>query len=308
MRWQQVATLRKVATTLPFGYAIYRSLQRRFGRLKPNPWLRGTQTRLLLDLMTQADVPVVGARGFEVGTGYYPMVPSLLYLCGFQSSQTVDLQRLHDEAVFQGSLQLLAQDEAGFWQRMEGAVDRSVANERFAHLRACLVQGTDFREVANIVYEAPSDASKASVADESIDVHYSITVFEHIPASIILKILQEASRMLRPGGVAVHLVDLGDHFQHHDKSIPSIHFLRYSEEEWNRVAGNPMSYCNRIRASELVDLFEQAGFEIVALEKVVDDESLQALRDGFPLHQDFLRFEPDDLCTRSVRIAARKPF
>ena len=70
-----------------------------------------------------------------------------------------------------------------------------------------------------------------------MDYHISTTVFEHIPRADIARILKEAKRILKKGGVAIHFIDLSDHFQHQDKSITRINFLRYSDEEWDKIGG-----------------------------------------------------------------------
>ncbi|MBE9572765.1 MAG: methyltransferase domain-containing protein, partial [Proteobacteria bacterium] len=50
--------------------------------------------------------------------------------------------------------------------------------------------------------------------DASIDYHISTTVFEHIPGKDIERILNEAKRILKREGIAIHFIDLSDHFQH----------------------------------------------------------------------------------------------
>ena len=40
----------------------------------------------------------------------------------------------------------------------------------------------------------------------------------------------------------MHFVDLSNHFQHQDQSITRINFLKFSDLEWNRIAGNEFAY------------------------------------------------------------------
>lgn len=76
----------------------------------------------------------------------------------------------------------------------------------------------------NIVYLAPADAANIGLPDGSVDYHISTTVFEHIPREDIEWILKEAKRILKDDGIAIHFIDLSEHFQHQDKSISTITF------------------------------------------------------------------------------------
>jgi len=55
--------------------------------------------------------------------------------------------------------------------------------------------------------------------DASVDYHISTTVFEHIPKKGVARILKGVKRILKDDGIAIHFIDLSDHFQHQDKSI-----------------------------------------------------------------------------------------
>jgi hypothetical protein len=102
-------------------------------------------------------------------------------------------------------------------------------------------------------------------------------------------------------------VDLSDHFQHQDASMTRINFLRYSETEWQRIAENEFAYCNRQRASEYLALFQQQGFTVDRHEIEVDQESMSHLqKKGFPLHQRFSSYTPEDICSTSLSILLRK--
>ena len=51
------------------------------------------------------------------------------------------------------------------------------------------------------------------------------------------------------------MVDYSDHFSHSDQTISSINFLRYSDDEWQRYAGNRYMYMNRLRHDDVLALF-----------------------------------------------------
>lgn len=50
------------------------------------------------------------------------------------------------------------------------------------------------------------------LADQSFDVVFSISVIEHVPADKVAMVFSDMARVLRPGGVMIHLVDtyIGD--------------------------------------------------------------------------------------------------
>jgi ubiquinone/menaquinone biosynthesis C-methylase UbiE len=74
--------------------------------------------------------------------------------------------------------------------------------------------------------------------DACVDYHISNNVFEHILKADITRILKEIIRILKKDGIAIHFIDLIDHFQHQGSGITKINFLRYSEKEWDKIAGN----------------------------------------------------------------------
>jgi ubiquinone/menaquinone biosynthesis C-methylase UbiE len=162
------------------------------------------------------------------------------------------------------------------------------------------------QHLRNIVYLAPADAANTDLPDASIDYHISTTVFEHIPGEDIERILKEAKRILKEDGVAIHFIDLSDHFQHQDNSITRINFLRYSEKEWNKIAGNEFAYCNRLRASDYLALFKRAGFDVCRKEVREDKEARESMENGFMVDERFRDYKVDDLCATGLRVALKE--
>ena len=139
-----------------------------------------------------------------------------------------------------------------------------------------------------------------------MDYHISTTVFGHIPGEDIKRILKEAKRILKKDGVAIHFIDLSDHFQHQDKSITGINFLRYSEKERERIAGNEFADCNRLRASDYFGLFEELDFDVCRKEVQEDKEARRSMENGFMVDESFRDYSVDDLCTTGFRVALRE--
>lgn len=91
--------------------------------------------------------------------------------------------------------------------------------------------------------------------DQSVDFCFSNAVLEHIPKQDMALLARELVRVLRPGGICVHRVDLQDHMG------GQLNNLRFSEKVWeSRLFRSAGFYTNRIRFGEMIALFEQAGF------------------------------------------------
>lgn len=161
--------------------------------------------------------------------------------------------------------------------------------------------------LADIRYTAPGDGAATGLPENSVDVHYSINVLEHVPASEIRRILREAMRVMRPGGVLLHQVAPSDHFSHTDKSILAINCLKFSQSQWWMLAGNRCMYQNRMRLTDYLDLFREAGFVIEETTTSIEDRSLAALQNGFAVHPDFASHSPEVLATVQIIVKARKP-
>jgi hypothetical protein len=107
---------------------------------------------------------------------------------------------------------------------------------------------------------------------------------------------------LKPNGFALHFIDPSDHFQHQDSSITPINFLKYSDRDWNRIAGNQFAYCNRMRASDFLKLIAESGLDVVRSETKVNEQSKNALANGFKIDEKFRRYSTDDLCTTTLNV------
>ena len=156
----------------------------------------------------------------------------------------------------------------------------------------------------NIIYTAPGDARFVDLPSNSIDIHYSCTVFEHIPLGILDDILCESKRLIKKNGIILHLIDPSDHFAHQDKNISKINFLKYSNKKWKFIADNKFAYCNRLRYPDFINLFNKNNFNIVYEEKVIDERSLNELKNGFKVNTIFESYSITELATTEYNIMA----
>jgi SAM-dependent methyltransferase len=99
------------------------------------------------------------------------------------------------------------------------------------------------------------DSLKA-IPDGSVDFVWSQAVLEHIRRDAFLETLSELRRVMRPGGICSHRIDLQDHLD------GSLNNLRFSRRLWESdFMSRSGFYTNRIRFSEMLSFFKNAGFE-----------------------------------------------
>lgn len=306
MRWTTKARLQALLGALPepIGNPLYYALQRLNGSF------RVAKNRIYQDAAlafaekaAACGVELRDATAVEVGTGRRVTLPVCLWLMGAKRIHTVDLHRYLNDATINLDLCALLQD--GEFCR-HPRVDR----ERVAALARLVESGgtrAELFDLCGLRYLAPADATRLDLPTASIDLHLSFTVFEHIPAPILVPLLAEAARILRPDGLALHLIDHSDHFAHADRSLSPIHFLQFDDPQWDRLAGNRYMFMNRLRADDYESLYAHAGHEVVYHECLPDEQVRATLREGkIHLASRFADKPHDVLAGMSSWIGSRK--
>lgn len=308
MKWTTKAFIQRTLAQLPAGRRIYALGQRSVGGLRGFTCnSKVDQGWRLFEALAKTGRSVSGLTAVEVGTGWAPVVPLLFWLFGQKSCTANDTNRLLDEAlVVKTAAQLAAlHDEPA---QAQAAWRATVQPERLRQLRelaAAQAGAAEILRTCAITYRAPADAAATDWPDDSVDQVYSNTVLEHVPTGEIRGLFREAQRILRPGGVMFHLIDPSDHFAHSDGSISGVNFLQFSEDDFDRY-NTCFLYQNRLRAPSYRRLVEEAGFEIEHWDVRLNQRALKSLP-NLKVHPDFANFSPEELCSTSVRVVARKP-
>jgi SAM-dependent methyltransferase len=309
VNWRLKSLVQRACAALPVGSEqAYYGLQSMLGSLRrlPPPWerdmLRGAAS--LASWLREAGIPVEGRRVMEVGTGRWIDLPLGFFLCGARSVDTFDLHPYLKASLVEQSARLIGDAAAKVEELFLPVANPEALGPRLRVVREAR-GAADLMEKAAIRYHAPADAAATGLPDGSIDVHTSYTVFEHIPAATLTDILLEARRLLAPGGVVLHHIDPSDHFSHDDPRIPAIHFLRFSDAEWERYGGNQFGYHNRLRVNDYRRIFESCGFEILRFRESVDRRSMELLASGFSVDDRFRGLPPEALCCSVFRVLAR---
>jgi SAM-dependent methyltransferase len=168
--------------------------------------------------------------------------------------------------------------------------------------------------LSRVEHRAGVSSEALPFADAEFDLVYSVAALEHVPEPG--GTVRELWRVLKPGGLAIHEIDL----KHHGSDDP-LKFLEWNDAEW-RARARPYGadlaldsildrsytgevYCNRLRQRDWTDLFLRVGFDVEAAESVIrlDPDRVRPERFAAPF-----RARPiEDLQSLTVRIVARKP-
>ncbi len=200
----------------------------------------------------------------ELGTGWHPVIPVGLYLCGASVVWTIDIESLLLPASPVAVARLFAEYAASGrlseilpWAREDRIANMKKALEE--HAPDCT--GADFLKALDVKAQV-ADARDTGMPRASVDLFVSNCVLEHIPRDVIVQILREFKRVAAPGAIMSHLVDMSDHYADSDHSITPLNFLKYSDRRW-RWFNNSLHYQNRLRIQDYRQIHNEAGFTIL---------------------------------------------
>lgn len=152
--------------------------------------------------------------------------------------------------------------DAGSYAQLDLTVYRRLADE----LRAVGLAPPSLDNVSNLgelletcgaSYLTEGLASLRTLGDATVDLVFSQAVLEHVRKHEFLDTQRELARILKPSGICSHRVDLRDHLG------GKLNNLRFSSKIWESPFFFKSGfYTNRIRFSEMVSLFQQAGFAV----------------------------------------------
>jgi SAM-dependent methyltransferase len=189
-------------------------------------------------------------RALEIGTGKFLAHAVGPRLCGYERVLTIDRERQATPALAREAMAspVLARRFLSAWAPHDAYVSRlkRVRQTRFE---------PEALAAAGIEYRAPADALSLLSADERFDLVFSYTVLEHVPPHEVPGLLSASRRLLAPGGVALHFIDLEDHA---DPVNRPFDFLREPGKWTDENCG---VRGNRIRFSRWRRLLDESGLK-----------------------------------------------
>jgi SAM-dependent methyltransferase len=228
----------------------------------------------------------------ELGTGWYPVIPILFFLTSSGQVISVDIQ-----GWMTLKTQLATILKMKEW-RDKGKLDDLlpvINEERWEQLMSVLrdTSAFDCHRINQLIGLKPliQDARDLDIETGTVDFICSNNTLEHIPDQILRDILLEFKRVLKPGGVMSHFIDMSDHFAHFDSRITIYNFLRFSKKRW-RFIDNSIQPQNRLRYKDYTEMFRLSGFSV----------SEEAIQRGNPedveltgIHPEFSSYTTDEL-------------
>jgi len=305
MHWRIKGVIQYVLSTVPGGTAVNDCLQLTVGGVRDfegNVDRKVTDDLLvLLSHLRELQVRPQEMVFLEVGTGWYPTSPLCLSLAGAKTIKTFDIDRHMKHGLTFRLLQRLERHLPAIAKA--ALLPVSEVEAAYDSLRQARTL-PELLERGRIEYFAPADASRTGLPAQSVDIVFSNSVLEHVPPEAILRIMQEGRRVLRPDGFAIHSVNCGDHYAYIDSNITPMNYFSFSERAW-RFWNNKLGYQNRLRPQDLKELLQQGGLEIVR-EKFKPRPELLAALPKIKISPEFQRYTPEQLCTTSVDLVARR--
>jgi len=297
-KWWIKCAVQKGLSHVPFGRKINDLWRYRTNRTWFDEFAL-EQGLIALNMLQHEGFDLHGKTVLEFGSGRRPIIPFLYRIAGCEKVILCDLFRIMSYESLKNTIlnmrnrASLVSSELGISKQDIEAILPQRVDRNFEEL---LSQG-------GFEYRAPLDVRKTDYPNESIDVIASRTVLEHIPVNDLRLIMKEMRRIIKPDGVMVHIIDTSDHWQHFDRSLSRINFLKFSPGWW-KVINSPIAYQNRLRVSEHLEIIRNAGFEISSIKTEAHKESLDNM-ESLKIHRFFSeRFSPEELAVISAYMIA----
>jgi SAM-dependent methyltransferase len=146
------------------------------------------------------------------------------------------------------------------------------------------------------------DARKLDLKDGSADFICSNNTLEHIPHGILEDILKEFGRILKPGAIMSHFIDMSDHFAHFDQRITIYNFLKFSNKKW-AIIDNRIQPQNRLRFKDYLRLYHRADHALLHQETRVGSRDILAT---INIHPEFSGYSSDELAISHASLISQK--
>ena len=301
-KWILKAVVQKIISYLPYRHRINYLFQKYItkGVYLTNEYFedRLTHAKSHIDTYNKHALSVKGITSFELGTGWYPVVPVSLFLTGAEKIYTVDISALCDKEKLLTTIKMFID----YKKSNELNTYLNILPKKFDILLDLLERAHElsFEEILvklNIVYLV-QDARKLNLEDDCIDLIHSNNTFEHVYPDILESLLIEFKRLINSKGVMSHFIDMSDHFAHFDKTISIYNFLKFSDKQWMFI-DNAVQPQNRWRLADYQNLYKKLEINIVEIRDTRSDiEKLKSIR----LHKKYHNINQEELAFSHCRL------
>lgn len=304
--WILKAAFQKTLSALPYGERMHHYFQRHISKsLRINPAFfedRLERCNFHLQAYKSLNEGNLPNKVLEIGTGWFPVVPIGLYLCGVNDINSIDIKPLLKKQYLQETIDFfLTYMNTG---KLSEFLPQTLQEDRVDQLSR-LLDSSDFPFVEickklnfqSICSHEPLEALRG----QRFDLICSNNTLEHVPKDQIERILKENRQLLAAEGVVSHYIDLVDHYSYLDPSIPSFNFLQYSSKKWNLIENSFQSQ-NRLRFSEYLSLFRQNGLTPSLIYKETYPPT--SLPES-GVHKEYRNSSNEDLCVAYTQLVVK---
>lgn len=237
----------------------------------------------LLNILEDLKIDIKGKTFLEIGSGWLPILPYCIkFIGGANEVNTYDLNR--------------------HFSKFRNKKFHDFFSKKFKKNLPPMTEayglplGINYFPYTNLIYE---ELNKP-------DIVFSRFVLEHVTPGDLMAAHRKFKRELIPGSYIVHFISPSDHRAYDDKDLSLQDFLKYSEEEWNRIQTR-FDYHNRWRLPQYLDLFKELEFEIVYLTYDVPPKNAATYQKFLQLeiHPDFSRYSNEELTAGSIVVVLK---
>jgi len=238
--WWAKIVAKIILSRLPFGYRFWQRLNLfKLGGMEEPEYAR----EVFAVHFDRVDFPrkAGGFTALELGPGDTLFSAMIAYAHGAAQCYLIDVGRY-------------ARDDLGPYRAMADVLHKCGLTAPDINNAENLTQ---LLNICNAQYLTDGLHSLKTLPADSVDFIWSQAVLEHIRLNDFHDMVDEMHRVLRPGGVCSHRVDLMDHLS------DALNNLRFSTQLWESdFIARSGFYTNRIRYTEMLEHFEAVGFDI----------------------------------------------
>jgi hypothetical protein len=276
----------KLLTLFPdkMGYGMYHFLQNIGGNHSLDYKIASTKNTYekVTEILKRNHLSLLNLKIAELGSGWVPIFPYQLITDGKASKvDTYDINEHFNQKEI-GELNTFYKNQPAVKFEKKG--------------RYNLLKGVSYFPKTNICNGQLQD----------IDLVVSRFVLEHVKPEDLKEIHKALFANLKSGGLVLHLISPSDHRAYSDSSLSLQDFLKYSEEEWNKVQ-TQFDYHNRLRLPHYLEILSE-DFEVLYFEhdKIdINSDSYKKFK-KLHIHPDFSGFSDQELMAGSINILLKK--
>jgi predicted SAM-dependent methyltransferase len=302
LRYLMTAGALKVFSATPQTKSLYRYLGNRYGARRrvnaglPKHYIH--RPRYLIERVRTHHAIQPGDRLLELGTGWMPWESTILRLL---YDVEITLFDTWDNRQFSAMHQYFKE----FGPLIDDVIPLDPEEKhRVESMLAAIAAATSYEEVYRLLgftYVVNPAGSLDSFPENSFNLAYSFTVMEHVCRAGLPAFIHSLHRLLKPGGLSIHLIDLGDHLAYYDTGVSYKNYLRYSDRQWKALFQNDVQYFNRVQRPEWMQMFQSAGFSLV--EQVAEPTDIA----GLHVDAAYAHLSHEDRSCMTLKIVHRKP-